>query len=200
MNNSTPQIDERTAPADGASVSVWPDSSANKYDLASYGSAPIFKTNIVNGKPVVRFPVGNYGLNNYNNIGVPSPNTLICVANLPVDGRMMNGNGGQIFHIAGGQLSLYDGGLGVGGPNILGAFHVLTAVVNGAASHLFVDGVQVATWTTGGNQVSAVFMMTAGDNVNYYSGDMAEFLIYNSALSTTDRQNVENYLKAKYGL
>jgi hypothetical protein len=32
------------------------------------------------------------------------------------------------------------------------------------------------------------------------NGDIAEIIIYDSALGTTDRQTVENYLKTKYGL
>ena len=43
--------------SDGAAVSTWPDSSglSNDATQATAGNKPIYKTSIVNGKPVVRF-------------------------------------------------------------------------------------------------------------------------------------------------
>jgi hypothetical protein len=40
--------------ADGAAVTTWTDSSGNGNNATAVG-APVFKTNILNGKPVIRF-------------------------------------------------------------------------------------------------------------------------------------------------
>lgn len=67
-----------------------------------------------------------------------------------------------------------------------------TARINGAQIH-----------TTATNAVTfqnACYIGRRGGGGDPYDGDIAEVIIYDSALGTTDRQAVEAYLTAKYGL
>ena len=41
---------------------------------------------------------------------------------------------------------------------------------------------------------------TASSNANFLNGDICEIIIYDSALSDTNREAVENYLLAKWGI
>jgi hypothetical protein len=67
--------------ADGNPVSAWLDSSGNGNHGSQSGSArPIFKTNILNGKPIVRFTTaGLSGLNLTTPIGAGAPWTFFVV-------------------------------------------------------------------------------------------------------------------------
>ena len=66
---------------------------------------------------------------------------------------------------------------------------------NGTLLNSVSGGGQVGTFTNGNYGIG---LQSGGCYTNYYSGNIAEILIYNQALSTTDRQAVENYLHNKY--
>lgn len=53
------KADAITGLNDGDDVATWADSSSNAYDATEGTSKPIYKTNILNGKPVVRFVRAN---------------------------------------------------------------------------------------------------------------------------------------------
>ena len=92
-------------------------------------------------------------------------------------------------------------------------FTLLTYVVNAGGMHyVYVDGdptpaasvdgsgVTNANWSSGGNPAS-IGMITGPNGEdpwpavnNTWIGDIAEFMIYDGALSTTDRELVEDYL------
>lgn len=71
---------------------------------------------------------------------------------------------------------------------------------------LYVNGSQVAqnvSWCSSGNTDATGGTVTVFNNAvpNLpWKGSIAEILIYNSALGTTDRQSVETYLASKWGL
>jgi hypothetical protein len=195
--------------SDGDLLTSWNDSSANNYDVGNFGGAdrPTLKTNIVNGNPVVRFDgVGNF-LANASSIGVSQPNTVFIVAKKDAAGTNARWSESyppapspQILYLdTSGYFSLYAGsGIVQDAVNRAGAFHVFTGILNGASSHTYVDGTLKASGNPGTNGVGNVGMMVDAGTSEFNSGDIAEILIYNSALSNTDRGNVEAYLKAKY--
>jgi hypothetical protein len=89
---------------------------------------------------------------------------------------------------------------------------IYSAVVNNtaqASSRLFVykNGVDsgARNSTSGSTSGDASFAMVigasgAGDGAFPFQGDMLEILVYNSALSDTDRARIENYLIAKWAI
>lgn len=81
--------------------------------------------------------------------------------------------------------------------------HVASVIINGATSNSWVDGVQIHNNLNAGAQVSSGIVI--GSNIppggsNYFDGDIGEVIRYNGALDTTDRQNIENYLRSKWGI
>jgi hypothetical protein len=209
--------------ADGAAVATWPDQSGNGNNFAQGTGAnqPIFKTAIVNSKPVVRFD----GINDLlvctaSLIGTSSSfYTVIAVCNLASisagpHNYFSSGVAGLNYSVQlrrdTSNLSYYhnDGGSGVPaqetGGVATGVWNVISADWNGSNIHLWRNGTLKATVgsTTqlGFGTNNAVGAFDPAISGQYWDGDIAEVLIYNSALSATDRVNVENYLGAKYGI
>jgi hypothetical protein len=66
------------------------------------------------------------------------------------------------------------------------------------ANTLYKNGTLIATKAL--DSPAAWTGFTLGqNNYNTINGDVAEVLVYNSALSDTDRQGIETYLQNKYG-
>lgn len=71
---------------------------------------------------------------------------------------------------------------------------------------LYLDGsqiVQSTSWGTSGSTTTGGGFLYVFNNINGdqpWYGSIAEVLIYNSSLGTTDRQSVETYLAGKWGL
>jgi hypothetical protein len=79
------------------------------------------------------------------------------------------------------------------------AWHISTAVVNGASSATYADGAADIT----GDPSTAAFGGTAGAfrPLNMYTGSYAgEVILYDGALSATDLNSIGDYLAAKWGL
>jgi hypothetical protein len=195
------------AVADGTLLTAWNDSSSNAYNLGNGGGAqrPTFKTNIVNGKPVVRFDGVANRMFNAVGIGVSQPNDVFVVAKGNVSamhtGLLWASTQQMLILQTSGNLYMFAGIVLQDSANHGGAFHVFNAVFNSVASYGIVDSsVVTGPATAGGAIVGNVYIMSDATNTYFSTGDYAELLIYNSALSAPDRTNVVNYLKTKYGI
>jgi hypothetical protein len=84
------------------------------------------------------------------------------------------------------------------------AWHILIGVRSGDAATLYVDTLTQNSVAAGaGISLAAASDMFIGrdrDNFFPWGGDIAEILLYSSALSTSQRGAVEQYLKTKYGI
>lgn len=82
-----------------------------------------------------------------------------------------------------------------------GTPHVLSVTMGGTNVSLFRDGAPDATGVINTN-ISDVgtplYVGARSDFAQWMNGDMAEIMVFNSALSPADRTNVDNYLGAKY--
>lgn len=84
------------------------------------------------------------------------------------------------------------------GQAIGSAWNVWTWSIATNVMTLYKDGASL--YTSGSNAIntsSAAF--TVGAASSYFRGEMAEVIVYSTALSGTDRQAVEDYLSAKWG-
>jgi hypothetical protein len=84
------------------------------------------------------------------------------------------------------------------------AFTLTTSLKDGATDYLYVNGALVVTQS--GKLPAIAGCQDTGNigrgynNDTYYGGDVAEVLFYNRALAASERQSVDQYLSAKYGL
>lgn len=81
-------------------------------------------------------------------------------------------------------------------------FIIYTTTANGSSSEIRQNGSQVATGNPGTNALARYFSIGGRhhDGLRNFIGDIAEILIFPTALSTTDRERVERYLNGKYAI
>jgi hypothetical protein len=192
---------------DGASVTACADSAASPHNANSSGTAPIYKANITpTGKPVIRF--SGVGYLQTAAFTLNQPSTICGVYSRATgysggalwDGRNLN----SASHYFQGTtaLGLYtngDGTTNINGTVVNdGKFHVVCSVINNPASAVYVDGVQIASGAAGTANMGGVTIGAAGSGAVKATADIAEVVVFSSALSTESRQSVENYLTQKY--
>ena len=194
--------------ADGALISSWQDISGNNNHAtqATDTSKPTFKTNILKGKPIIRFDGGD-SLNLASAIGASPCSIYFVLKPSQISaGTIIAGNAAGAFQIrfsSLGKIDLLKSGVAVFATSttILSTtnYSFLTVTysnpnytfrLNGAA-----DGSGSSAQTMNG--VNRIAINYDGGN---YNGDIAELIVYNAVLSDTDRDTVESYLKTKYGL
>jgi hypothetical protein len=81
------------------------------------------------------------------------------------------------------------------------AFHILQLRQSGSTSDGQLDGTDLTVGSIHNEPINPIIDLIGynGFNGGFY-GDIAEIIIYNAASSDSDRDQVTNYLKAKYGL
>ncbi|KRF44162.1 discoidin domain-containing protein [Paenibacillus sp. Soil787] len=196
-------------------VSSWSDQSgvANHSVQATSGYQPTLVSNVVNGNPVIRFDGVNDNLLSSGVTGSMNTSTVIfvlkpqAVTNYNQSIGAAGGWGQFQFHTtstgqvyvgtsASSRITPTDGP----GANTLVAntWSKFAYVLNNGSAKLFKNGVQLASKTIS-NPASWTGFTLGNNGSNTINGDIAEVIVYNSALSDTDRQSIETYLQTKYG-
>lgn len=206
-----------TGLADGDPVSTWPDLSGNaRHFTQTGGNRPTYRTNILNGKPVVRLD----GVNDYMQtpafvIGAPATVFAVIVRransgglNYPVVfdstpagfafSLFMDGGAGYTYGISAGDgVNLFTSAVSsLNDPDVLGV------VINGASSFITKDGLATTPGNAGSNSTPTGLQIgiNRAMNVTFFEVDFAEFIVYDTALSSVNRRLVEAYLGAEYGV
>ena len=207
----------------GGLVSSWGDTSGHNNNAIQGTSAnqPSLVANSLNGLPVIHFN----GSSTQLALTRPISADFTIVVEFR-SSQTQSFGGGQWYNGAGlvdGEVSgvVNDFGLSLNQGRVLGGTgspdttasstsasyadnnaHTAVFKRTGGALSLYVDGQLVSTPTTGGTQqLTSPPRLVLGSlqtNVDYFSGDIAEVLIYSQALSDTDRQTVESYLRNKW--
>lgn len=207
---------------DGDSVTTWSDLSGNGNDAtqATASKRPVYKVNIINGRPVVRFdgtddfmaaPTGARPPTSYTVFIVAAINNLVpatyyrLIATLDSGGNvglalMRQGDNNTWRHTWGTGVTTSDV---EGGTVVVSVFDIVIGTHNGTTSSLFENGSSVGTpissaYSQGTNDVEVG--STSGGTIGFLNGDIAAIGIYTSSLSTTDRQRIERYLGSRYGI
>lgn len=216
-----------TQATNGQTVQTWADASGNARDAtqATSGSRPTFITGALNSKPVIRFDgsddflgtasasyaiqtifvVSKTAVNPNSYVGIitarTSPNSTLVG---PSDSNLGFGS----FSFGVGLVTVDSDGSGTSGyTNYIG-------IDGSSMSASDVDNYNVGVtcgvgWhyiTHVANSLSAsgtkIFCVGADtfSSSRCWNSDIAEIIIYNSAITGTNRTNVEMYLKNKYGL
>ncbi|HEV2452829.1 MAG TPA: immunoglobulin domain-containing protein [Verrucomicrobiae bacterium] len=212
--------------ANGTPVAIWPDSSGHGYSAiqTTLSQRPAYVTNALNSLPVVRFNATNNQVLMLNR-PVQDDFTIFCVARstqgLDTGGQFYSG-AGLVSGVAAGLASDFGACLfvngelcaGTGNPDMSvtsapgfndGLPHVLTLRRRESSGELdlYIDG-NLAGITMGNtgplNASTKVAIGAQATLSNFFTGDFAEVLIYNGALSDADRQSKEASLCQKWGI
>ena len=204
-------------------VGCWKDKSGNLYNAvqAVGGSRPLYITNALYGKPVVRFNGSSSYLNGVTIPGLNSTSMSIFVVMSGASTALSDWS--SPFNIgcypsqfafarwlSNGTFEVANTGMGSAGlysapgsfPNSGFPYTVFEYVKNfNVASTIYANGAYLNSVASGAGFTNGNYSIgenNGGCYYSYYAGDIAEMIIYNSALSTADRQSVETYLNNKY--
>jgi hypothetical protein len=200
---------------DGVGISQWNDQSGNARHLtqATGSKQPLYKAAIQNGLPVVR-------CDGVDDVMLTAAFTIVQPVTLFAAGVFRTAFGAAdrvlveinqtspflwLFRANSTDMDIYAGTANVGGASTPQAAHAYTAVFNGASSLVRADGTQLGATADAGGTGVAGGMAIGGGNTNNASADefgtcdLFEVLLYNTALSVANQQNVEGYLKTRWG-
>jgi hypothetical protein len=210
-------------------VTAWVDQSLNGRDAAptAISTSPLQIPNVLNGKPVLRFNGGSPGqflevaadtsftagdistfaivkFNNfstapaYRNIWTKTANNSLPS---PVDWYFATGTGAANVYRGNGSSS---GSAGfAGGTAPAGLFTIVGFKASGQTISHYRNYDVTAVGSIAKTPVNLGFPMRIGrrfDSVVQMNGDIAEFLIYDRAVSEEERLQIVNYLNNKWGI
>jgi hypothetical protein len=203
-----------TGLSDGAQVSTWTDMSGAgnnaTRDSGSTASYPQYKPNQLNGKPVVRFSTDGKSWFNFNNMTDIRTVFWVLKENTPEDADrpgfhdpqsfLLGDDDKRDFHRNGPwDFDLWDSK--EANANILnGTTKLMGDVVNGARTPLGAGYRLVSVVTDGNVEASSISEDRGLGRGRSWTGDIAEIIIYNRALTTIEENQVGYYLKQKYDI
>lgn len=217
------KADEITGIADGNDITTWNDNSGNSNNFSQPDASfkPIYKTNIINGNPVVRFNKTNGRLikSNFNdfptneiteiyvnsNVGESGDGILSYTTTITDNDFLVYGSNNLSIHRPGPQnsgVSMNDGNFHIANISWKGSDGSLAVWKDGSFSYKGVlnSGTSI---TAGGNLALAGEQDIVNgdyDPSQTHFGDFPEVIIYNKYLNTAQQIIVSNYLSAKYDL
>ena len=175
---------------------------------ATGSSGPTFKTNIRNGLNIMRY-TGSQSLTTSSYTFTTTNVSIFAVGLLTSSASgyyksIIYGSPDQIVYLGSGNgnfLTFSQGNWGSSNSpdvSILNSWSLMSAVFSGTVLTPYLNGTSQNTKTATSPR-GAVTSLSIGGNANWI-GDIAEIIIYDSALSTSERQQVEGYLAWKWGL
>ncbi len=182
----------------GDTVSTWTDMSGNGNHAAAAGSAATYQTGALNGQPVVRFNAdGNASFNFTEDAAIRT--VFWVVKNTHPGEHFMLGDSNRVYDFHAGYSTLWSDQW-VSDSIKNGTTKLMGTSVNGTTTVLPSDSYSLVTLVTTGPVRANTLSVDRGMGGRSWTGDMAEVLIYNRALSWTEELAVGNYLAVKYGL
>jgi hypothetical protein len=206
---------------DGSAVARWQDKSGNNRHAiqATSNARPLLKTNIKNGRNVLRFDGSNdsfasssVSLSAFVSVFIVQSSNNSAVRCFCEHSSNAGTNPGMYF---GGTYSpawgINRSGSLHGGPSLTNAdwigsgwstasfvyTNVGTIYKNGS---LISNSAVVGSARTNSSVTTTLYIASRNSASLFLNGDISEILIYNGALTTTQRQSVETYLNNKWAL
>src|SRR5690554_4385969 len=185
-------------------VPLWKDKSGNDYDLLqpTASNQPIKISNALGDKSIIRFDGGDFMTSafgsNYNNPGtifilyktVSSANQYLFDG-LTSFNSMSLRNGNTVQAYIDGSLISYN-------KTYPSGFTINALVINISNSMLKENGVIKTTGNLTSNSFEGINLGRYYGGGGGFYGDIAEFIYYNRALTTSEIEDVESYLRHKY--
>ena len=196
------RADSITGLNDGDPVDEWTDSSGNGNNATQTGgNRPTYRTDIINGRPVVRFN-GSTNYLDFTSMNM-QPATVFAVVKyeLPAVNAPFLGNDTNNSYVGYYDNTIYYYST-VGNMNVANttpaAFQIITAHAQppGSNSSIRIDGSPVVSGNY--NWGTSTFVFIGRRNTERFEGDIAEVLIYSTNLNSTEIDEVEDYLSSKY--
>ncbi len=198
----------------GANVEQWEDLSGNGYKVAAstFSHDPQRVNHAVNGKPVLRFS-GNQDLRTTATHVALTQATIFAVVedtDTSREGQILSNctqdGGNNQFRFEASDSALYfygehnglDQRVSVGVPTT--TYQLITVVLTASQLRVLQNGqdqASVALSLQGAWNFGEVGARCSSEHLH---GDIAEIMVYDTALSDADRQKVEAYLTQRYGL
>jgi hypothetical protein len=216
--------DTATITASAGAVSAWGDKSPSGFDVSQATSTkrPTWGATTLNGRNVITFDgtadglvraspvqIVNATTGEWSAFAVARPTTVSGARNIfdqtaggAQIAQYIRHNGTTVEAIAfSGGSAFTDTVPSAVAANVAKCYSVTRSAT---AVEIWVDGVSNGpTVATGTPTVLANQALTIGANQSagfqFFQGDIAEVIAYNRVLTTTERQQVESYLKTKWG-
>lgn len=183
-------------------VSTWTDSSGSGNDATGTSTArPLYRTGIIGGKPAVRFDGSNDIL---TTTYVFAHTYTIFVAynrstNCPVGAGGIGGTG-MLWRSALIWSDVSQPTANLSSTPFTGAWSYIAVTFSGLTNGAWLNGSNILSSSASPSSDSTAAFQLGNSFDGYSSCDIAEVIVYNSVLGTTDRQSVEGYLHTKYGI
>lgn len=201
----------------GGVVSQWNDISGNGLALAQAIGAdrPTLVSNVVNGRPVIRFDgTSDFLSTSYNASLNAAAHTVLLVARVTggastsrvvlYSADSLNGLGYTLQATTGNIWQYRTGSFGPGSFNTFDGGSIVTnqwEMFAGYPLDFYQNGTYISSGSNWGQNTSQPFYLGRKEGApNFFNGDIAEVIVYNTSLSATQRILVENYLSSKYNL
>lgn len=187
-------------------VSVWADQSGlgNNVSQGEATRQPLFVPGYINGQPSIYFETNDY-LKSSSFTELSQPNTLIIVYKSLADTSLsfiFDGISSKKNALFTTINRLYMAGytnLSYSKNTPFSDFITTTAYYNGINSQIFENGISKNNGNAGVLGIDGFSIGSYQGTASYpFKGYISEVIFYNSLLGTTERQQVENYLKSKY--
>jgi hypothetical protein len=206
--------DQSSMTLSGSTVTQWSDKSGNGFNANAYTgvAAPVYSQSA----RTITFNGTNYFYTNYpsnptnESVFIIFNSASVSAGNL-IEGNKPSGGGARqiAFTTSGGNFNANSSGI-TAGPSITGYLTGVTYIgecfITSGSTQLYINGQNPSSsvslsFTAGNTTNIGAFTTSQNGTPNYlYSGTISEILIYNTALGTTQRQQVEGYLANKWGL
>jgi hypothetical protein len=207
----------------GVAVSSWEDKSGNGNNAVQTITAnqPTFQTAGINGKPSVRFNGGSGTIATQNNVTLNNSFTHYVVSKVTANGILLehtsnlnnNSDGSYIYSSTGESFEVKRAGL-LSGKNIgtnwasTGAPQIINQTFGGTNTdhNLYINGsvqtntVAFAQLGTGGVASAPIYIGGRGTGSSTITGDISEVITLGNNASSAQRNIIDNYLSAKYGI
>lgn len=184
---------------DGGVVSKWVDQSGNGHDMTTNRGNPLYIKSNINGLPAIRQTVSDelHLLFAYSN-----PVTVIYISRI-ISGssRMLSspGNNWLLGYWNGSKDRMYaEGWVAYDGTTTDSYLHIYSSVQTGSLTSFYSNGTLVASNNSGVSSPNGLGTNGGGFPGEASNGDVAEILVYSSALSDSDRLQTEKYLYDKW--
>jgi len=197
----------------GVGVSQWDDKSGqgNHVTQATGTLQPTVVTSVINGSDAIRFDgVDDYLRDTAFSGGIPSqPITTYLVVSPDVDRSVPHqfydvatlGNRNTVVQATGGAYVINAGGTSQTSVALAATtFVLLEAYFDGVSTTLKENEVTVISANSGTQGMDGITIAARHDDGNPAAIDIAEFMIFEKALTADEHNDIIDYVEVKYGL